>query len=69
MALKPDPSHPVHARVDDLDVELRAVPHRRRQEPGLGSRMAALGPWAPVWAEIPISIKAAHQRLIFPLWR
>jgi hypothetical protein len=30
--------------VDDLDVELRAVPHRRRQGPGLGTRMVALGP-------------------------
>jgi hypothetical protein len=45
MALKHDPSHPVRAHVDDLDVELRAVPHRRRQGPGLGTRMAALGPW------------------------
>jgi len=25
--------------------------------------------FAPVWAEIPISISAAHHRLIFPLWR
>ena len=25
--------------------------------------------FAPVWAELPISISAAHQRLIFPLWR
>jgi dolichyl-phosphate-mannose-protein mannosyltransferase len=25
--------------------------------------------FAPVWAEIPISIEAAHRRLIFPLWR
>jgi hypothetical protein len=45
MALKHDPSRPVRAHVDDLDVELRAVPHRRRQGPGLGTRMAALGPW------------------------
>ena len=43
--LKRDPSQPVRAQVDDLDVELRAVPHRRRQGPGLGTRMAALGPW------------------------
>lgn len=43
--LRRDPSHPVRAHVDDLDVELRALPPRRREGPGLGSRMAALGPW------------------------
>jgi dolichyl-phosphate-mannose--protein O-mannosyl transferase len=25
--------------------------------------------FAPVWAELPISVSAAHHRLIFPLWR
>ncbi len=25
--------------------------------------------FAPVWAEIPISVSAAHRRLLFPLWR
>ncbi len=25
--------------------------------------------FAPVWAEIPISVSAAHRRLIFPLWQ
>jgi hypothetical protein len=29
--LRRDPSQPVRAHVDDLDVELRAVPHRRRE--------------------------------------
>jgi hypothetical protein len=24
--------------------------------------------FAPVWAELPISVAAAHRRLIFPLW-
>jgi hypothetical protein len=43
--LRRDPSQPVRAHVDDLDVELRAVPQRRREGPGLGTRMAALGPW------------------------
>jgi len=44
--LKRDPLHPVLARVDDLDVELRAVtPAPERTGPGLGTRMAALGPW------------------------
>ena len=44
--LKRDPIHPVRAHVDDLDVELRVVPSRRREGPGLGTRMAALGgPW------------------------
>src|SRR3954464_14199672 len=39
--LKRDPSHPVHARVDGLDVELRVVPSNETQ-PGLGSRLAAI---------------------------
>lgn len=43
--LKRDPSQPVRAHIDDLDVELRAITHRRRQGLGLGTRMAALGPW------------------------
>jgi hypothetical protein len=43
--LRRDPGHPVRAHVDDLDLELRAVPSRRREAPGLGTRMAALGPW------------------------
>lgn len=41
--LKRDPANPVHAQVENLEVELRVVgnaPTRRR-----GSRMAALGPW------------------------
>jgi dolichyl-phosphate-mannose--protein O-mannosyl transferase len=25
--------------------------------------------FAPVWAELPISVSASHRRLIFPLWR
>jgi len=25
--------------------------------------------FAPVWAELPISIPAAHRRLIFSRWR
>ena len=25
--------------------------------------------FAPVWAELPISLAAAHRRLIFPLWQ
>jgi dolichyl-phosphate-mannose--protein O-mannosyl transferase len=25
--------------------------------------------FAPVWAELPISLAAAHRRLVFPLWR
>ena len=43
--LKHDPSHPVRAHLDELDVELRAVPPSRRRGTGLGTRMAALGPW------------------------
>jgi hypothetical protein len=44
--LKLDPSRPVRAHLDELDVELRAVvPPSRRRGPGLGTRMAALGPW------------------------
>jgi len=40
--LKRDPSRPVRVRVDSLDVELRVVAH---SSAGLGSRIAALGPW------------------------
>jgi hypothetical protein len=43
--LRHDPSRPVRAHLDELDVELRAVPPSRRSGPGLGTRMAALGPW------------------------
>jgi hypothetical protein len=43
-ALKRDPTHPVRARVDDLTVELRAVP-----EPSRGRSAAdvfrEIGPW------------------------
>jgi len=42
--LKRDPSHPVQARVDGLDVELRVVPSNDAH-PGVGSRLAAIGPW------------------------
>jgi hypothetical protein len=45
--LKRDPSRPVHARVDGLDVELRALPSNESQ-PGLGTRLAAIGPWEGV---------------------
>jgi len=48
--LKRDPSHPVHARVDGLDVELRVVPSNETQ-PGLGSRLAAIGPWEGIALE------------------
>ena len=43
--LRHDPSRPVRAHLDELDVELRAVPPSRRRGTGLGTRMAALGPW------------------------
>ncbi len=43
--LRHDPSHPVRAHLDELDVELRVVSPSRRQGPGLGTRMAAAGPW------------------------
>jgi hypothetical protein len=43
--LRKDPSHPVRFRVNDMDVELRALPRSNRKGPGLGSQMAALGPW------------------------
>ena len=43
-ALKRDPAQPVRARVDDLEVELRAVTEAR-PAPGLAERIAALGSW------------------------
>ena len=42
--LKRDPSHPVHARVDGFDVELRVLPSNESKT-GVGSRLAAIGPW------------------------
>lgn len=45
--LKRDPSRPVQARVDGLDVELRALSSNENHA-GLGSRLAAIGPWEGV---------------------
>jgi hypothetical protein len=43
--LKRDPATTVHARVEGMDVELRAVSQPPRPEMGLGDWMAAAGPW------------------------
>jgi hypothetical protein len=44
--LRRDPSRPVRAHLDELDVELRVVTaHREEPAPGLGDRMAEAGPW------------------------
>ena len=43
-ALKRDPSRPVRAQVDDLDLELRAVGSKSRPV-RLGDFLSALGPW------------------------
>ena len=44
--LRDDPSRPVRAQLDELDVELRVVTAQREEAaPGLGDRMAAAGPW------------------------
>jgi hypothetical protein len=45
--LKHEPSQPVRLRIEGLEIELRVVaaPRRRRSGPGLGTRMAAAGPW------------------------
>ncbi len=48
--LKRDPSHPVHARVDGLDVELRVLPSNETSL-GAGSRLAAIGPWEGIALE------------------
>jgi hypothetical protein len=42
--LRRDPSHPVHAKVDGLEVELRVVPPNETHT-GIGTRLAAIGPW------------------------
>ena len=42
--LRRDPSHPVRARLEGLDVELRALPSNETNA-GVGSRLAAIGPW------------------------
>jgi hypothetical protein len=44
-ALKRDPQRPVHARVDNLEVEIRVVAAPTSPGVGLGDRMAAAGPW------------------------
>ena len=44
-APKRDPTHPVRVHVQDMDVELCAVVRPKRTGEGIGSRMAALGPW------------------------
>jgi hypothetical protein len=43
-ALKRDPSRPVRAQVDDLDLELRAVGSNPRTV-RLGDFLSSLGPW------------------------
>jgi hypothetical protein len=40
--LKRDPSHPVHARVDDLEVELRVVADKTVASADI---FAGVGPW------------------------
>jgi hypothetical protein len=42
--LERDPSHPVQVRLNGLDVELRVVPSNDTSL-GVGSRLAAIGPW------------------------
>ncbi len=49
-ALKRDPTHAVQAHVDGLDVELRVVPFDAAH-PGLGTRLAAIGPWEGISLE------------------
>jgi hypothetical protein len=48
--LKRDPSHPVQARVDGLDVELRVLPSNEMQA-GMGTRLAKIGPWEGIALE------------------
>lgn len=43
--LKRDPRRTVHARVDELEVEIRVVEKLAHPSVGLGDRMAAAGPW------------------------
>jgi hypothetical protein len=43
--LKRDPANAVRARIDGMDVELRAVPPSRLADERLGDWMASAGPW------------------------
>ena len=43
--LKRDPANAVHARIDGMDVELRAVPPSPSTDEKLGDWMASAGPW------------------------
>jgi hypothetical protein len=44
-ALRRDPTHPVRVHVQGMDIELHAVVQPKRTGEGIGTRMAALGPW------------------------
>ena len=48
--LKRDPSQPVHLRIDGLDVELRVLPSTETHT-GVGTRLAAIGPWEGIALE------------------
>jgi hypothetical protein len=43
--LKRDPANAVHARIDGMDVDLRAVPPSPASDEKLGDWMASAGPW------------------------
>jgi hypothetical protein len=43
--LKRDPANAVHARIDGMDVELRAVRASPSTDEKLGDWMASAGPW------------------------
>jgi hypothetical protein len=47
--LRRDPSQPVQAVVDDLEIELRVVRHQADE--GVGTRLAAIGPWEGITLE------------------
>ena len=61
--LKRDPHRPVHARVDNLDVEIRVLETQARTGVGLGDRMAAAGPWQGETEEEILEILREARRM------
>jgi hypothetical protein len=60
--LKRDPHRAVHARVDNLDVEIRILAAPAHVDAGLGDRMAAAGPWQGETEEEILEMLRAARR-------
>jgi hypothetical protein len=61
--LKRDPHRAVHARIDNLEVEIRVVETPAETGTGLGDRMAAAGPWQGETEEEILEILREARRM------